>query len=437
MKRLLVLILTLFMVLTFTGCNGFMTSVEGIVEPPVFTDEQSAIYDALKKQVGNNIQLIYPRVGEYRSAFIMKNIDDEPTEEAIVFYQSSFQSNRPSEVRINILDRTEDGKWFSICDIVGRGTEIDQVVFANFGEEGDINLVVGYESPAAEEKTLVIYRYFDDMLETQREYDYEIFTLFDDVDAGKDQLFFIAAKDDGKAANLVSYFGDRYHIASTVFMHDKVDRYEAIFVGEAGGWGIPAAYVDGYVGDKLCTQIVTRRAEGLRNETYNSEVDMFSETFRRQKIFTTDWNGDGIGEVPCEVLMKGHRASDTNALYYTDWKIFVNGAFSVKETAYVNEKSGYRLVIPPEWKTHVSAQLATDQDEIEFHCITEDNTREDELLRLRIGMKSDIKQNSLRQGYFRVNLTGQIVYMAKINVDTDCEYRLTRDQLLNSFQILK
>lgn len=424
------------MVLSLTGCTGFMTSVEGIIEPPVFSDEQKAVYEALKKQVGNNIQLKYPRVGDYRSAFIMKNIDEEPTEEAIVFYQSSFQSNRPPEVRINILDQTEDGHWFSICDIVGRGTEIDQVVFANFSEEGYVNLVVGYNSVTAQQKTLVIYRYLDDMLETQREYSYDIFALLDDVDAGKDQLFFIAPKDNGKAANLVSYFGDRYHVASTVSMHKDVSRYEAVFVGVAGGWGLPAVYVDGYVGDTLCTQVVTRQKEGLRNETCNDDVDMLSETFRKQNIFTTDWNGDGIGEVPCEVLMKGYRAADPNALYYTDWKVFVDGVYSVKETTYVSEKSGYRMTVPPEWKTHVSAQLATDQDEIEFHCIAEDNTKEDELLRLRIGKKSDIEQNSLRQGYFRVDLAGQIVYMAKINVDTECEHRITRDQLLERFQIL-
>ncbi len=91
MKRFAALVL-LLMLLPLSGCNGNLLTVEGAMQPPRLTEQQNAIYEALKAQVGSNIQLKYPQTGEYRSAFVFKNIDSEPTNEAIVFYQNSLKA---------------------------------------------------------------------------------------------------------------------------------------------------------------------------------------------------------------------------------------------------------------------------------------------------------------------------------------------------------
>ena len=69
-----------------TGCSALNFSVEGLVDAPKVTKEQEEIHQALIESVGSNITLKYPRNGDYRSAYVIANIDDEPDSEAIVFY---------------------------------------------------------------------------------------------------------------------------------------------------------------------------------------------------------------------------------------------------------------------------------------------------------------------------------------------------------------
>ena len=82
LKRAAVCALSIFL----TGCSALNFSVEGLVNAPKLTAEQSQIHEALIKSVGSNITLKYPRNGDHRSAYVIADIDDEPNDEAIVFY---------------------------------------------------------------------------------------------------------------------------------------------------------------------------------------------------------------------------------------------------------------------------------------------------------------------------------------------------------------
>lgn len=58
-----------------TGCSALNFSVEGLINAPKLTSEQSEIHQALIESVGSNITLKYPKNGEYRSAYVIANID--------------------------------------------------------------------------------------------------------------------------------------------------------------------------------------------------------------------------------------------------------------------------------------------------------------------------------------------------------------------------
>ena len=68
-----------------SSCSA--ASVEELLSPPRLDEEQTAIYEALRTAAGGSVSLKYPKSGQYRSAFVVENIDDEPTNEAIVFYE--------------------------------------------------------------------------------------------------------------------------------------------------------------------------------------------------------------------------------------------------------------------------------------------------------------------------------------------------------------
>ena len=74
--------------LLLTGCS-LNTSIDALLTPPKLSTQQEQIYTALKNFTGPNISLKYPRAGDYLSAFIVDDIDNDSEEEAIVFYKKN------------------------------------------------------------------------------------------------------------------------------------------------------------------------------------------------------------------------------------------------------------------------------------------------------------------------------------------------------------
>ncbi len=95
-KRNIIIALSAFL-LSSCGLTG---SVESLLMPPIVSEDQEAVYDALMDDTGRNITLVYPRTGDYRSAFIFRDLDGDGTDEAVAFYRSEGES---SNVRVNIL----------------------------------------------------------------------------------------------------------------------------------------------------------------------------------------------------------------------------------------------------------------------------------------------------------------------------------------------
>ena len=78
----------LALMLVFSGCTYGGGNVDGLLRPPRLSDEQNDIWLALKKDSqGDSIKLVYPQRGENRSAILLTNLDDEPGDEAVVFFQ--------------------------------------------------------------------------------------------------------------------------------------------------------------------------------------------------------------------------------------------------------------------------------------------------------------------------------------------------------------
>ena len=77
-----------------------------------------------------------------------------------------------------------------------------------------------------------------------------------------------------------------------------------------------------------------------------------------------------------------------------------------------------------------------DQNEVKFYLNNPAGKKGEDLLQIRTVQRSDVEQTGLKQGFFRLSSVGQITYMAKINIDTSSEYRLSKDELLKCFSII-
>ena len=75
MKKNSIVLLAAAVSAMLSGCT-FGGSAENLLSPPILYEEQEEIYAALMKVTGEDMTLQYPRSGAYRSAFVIKDIDE-------------------------------------------------------------------------------------------------------------------------------------------------------------------------------------------------------------------------------------------------------------------------------------------------------------------------------------------------------------------------
>ena len=155
-QKLLRIAAALSLCLTLSSCNGFDPVLENLMSPPRLTAGQKEIEEALSAAaVTANPILKYPKSGDYRSAFVFYDLDQDGDEEAIAFYATD--SN--DYTRACLLDRDPSGQWYSPCEIAGADKDIDFIAFANISGRSSPDIVIGWSNPDEEKMTLGVYTY--------------------------------------------------------------------------------------------------------------------------------------------------------------------------------------------------------------------------------------------------------------------------------------
>ena len=88
-KRILLLaLLAALLCFLVSGCGKMSTEINDFIVPPSPSGKLSEISSALYAFTGKDITLRYPKSGEYRSAFIVRDIDGDANDEALAFYST-------------------------------------------------------------------------------------------------------------------------------------------------------------------------------------------------------------------------------------------------------------------------------------------------------------------------------------------------------------
>ncbi len=107
MKKLIcTLTLGAGLLLGLSGCDLYQPDVDSLLTPPVLSELQTEVDEALRDVVGQELRLCYPAGGSYRSPYIFTDLDGDEEQEAVVFYTVE---DEPL-VYLQILDRF-DGRW--------------------------------------------------------------------------------------------------------------------------------------------------------------------------------------------------------------------------------------------------------------------------------------------------------------------------------------
>lgn len=434
MKRIILIVLSCLML---TGCEAFTFSVDELLSAPSISDDQAALKQALYDNVGHSVTLAYPQSGEYRSAFVIADLDGDDNDEALVFYTSSSAtaSGTGENVRVAVFDKDESGDWHAMYEVAGGGSSVDTVIVTDYGDVTDI--VIGYGTSVHDESTVSIYRYENWILRST--YDGWYTTMISaDIDlCGTDEI--VLFKKSGtvvsvgviKSSDGLSYVTSERTLTSSV---SAISNYTSgLLYGETGALFIDVTDEDGY----LLTEVVYLEGDTL---TCLSSVDseLLWVTERTGGYLSMDYDNDGIVEIPTLGLFSGYSAG-SGAEYMVNWLSYSQdeNAFTTESSAYYSLSDSYIFKLPSRWTNFVSVIRDSDTGEITFveYDRTADSLSDMTKLLSIISVSSRNAQTYLDDGYTLVTESGSISYLYKKLADDDEPLLLTPDEISDNLYI--
>ncbi len=349
--------------LSLCGCTVFEASLEGLLSPPKLTKAQTEIYNALTLSIGEQSELIYPKTGEFRSPFVLYNMDNEISDEAVVFYrEKSPNAEVVSGLRMNLLDQ-RGGQWVSVADCPLSGSDVERVSFYDFGD--GINMLVCSSFLAQSENALSVLTYsrgsFDEMYKTT----YSFMDIYDINDDGYDELFLVNY-DPALECNIASLVGQSISEEESVFglLSSAALTKDAASIQRLTRQrlkdGYFLLYLDYFKGDNAYgSQVLTCLSDNLvsldpkdyLSRRYNSNIPM---------LYSTDIDGDGRVEIPITLPMLGYEnLTIPEQMLEVDWLV-VNYenvlSLSTKYKTYVSPGYEYIFYIPVRWQGYITVQ---------------------------------------------------------------------------------
>lgn len=397
------------------GCSaGFFSG--DLLTSPRLSDEQTEIYNALTASAGR-VDLRYPHTGEYRSAFVIHNIDDEPTDEAIVFYEQSktdaakepaTEGTAVGNLRISFLDKDEDGNWKATYELPAAGTEIESVAFSKLGSDKE-KLLISYSVLGSSDKIMSVIDYKDGIAKQLGSVGYSSYIFLNGLDDnGSEYLACFNHDGTKKSGNMTVYscngngdFGMAFPVNSFgegVTEFDKISTAQCLILGKKK----PCITIDYLTAEnQYNTAVLYYKGNSFATAdtiVMNSENINYSRRTNgyTPKVQSQDIDGDGIVDVPATSALPGYEnLTFPEQLNAVRW--YRQDCSKIELTAYTFVEPGrnYMLIFPGRWVGMVTATLNESENSVTFWK-HEGNLKENEyaLLTIKTVLKSDTSSQS-------------------------------------------
>lgn len=382
-----------------------------MLSPPKLSQQQEQIYQALVNSVGSKISLKYPKSGSYLSAFVVADIDDEPSEEAIVFYEKVGITADESSLRISVLDQRDD-RWQSVYDMPVAASEIEKVIISKLGHSPETAVVIGY-SMTQGEMPLNIYKYSDGILSTTFTCNYSSFDVADFDNDQLEELLIISGNSASSKAEavLLKPDGNESFIKTSVPLSESSSDYGKILYGSVNN-STNGIYIDSVTSANTIITEILYVQEGTLKNTFSETAPSYS---RPSGYSCIDIDGDGVVEIPMPCVFKGYEnLPETEQLASAEWLVYENNSLIRKYYGYLSINDGYTFMFPESWIDKVTAKTDSATQEIVFYEYGGDITAKmPEIMRICV-TDSKSAENLISEGYILINSKGDTCYLVKI-----------------------
>ena len=428
-----------------SGCQTISGSVTDLMSPPKLTAEQQSIENALNRIKGTGkYELKYPTEGEYRSAFILHNLDGDPGEEAIALY-CPITDNAGTHVMI--LKKTK-GRWQEINDFNGGGGDVDQIAFGDFYGSGHDDIAIAWTQLTGTDLQLSVYQ-----AGSKQYYTYgDTFSAMKIVDLngdGRQDVMLLKLDQAARKAyaTLISCKGGNFMQLGTTPMDSTVSGYAGIYATKVDGQN--AVLVDGYKGQHgMVTELVLWKDGTLRSPWLDAVQKTVSLTLRDLPVTCEDFYQDGEYEVPSADELPGYAGQTdfSKKRWCITWSNYSGGELKPQFSSVMNSSEGYYFVIPKKWetdgnKTDVTVDNSKSDSRWDFK-VWNGTKATDLLFSIRVYSESDWEK--LEQSEYDLNGTYELadvnglVYVAAINTKaaSDSQY-LSFSDIKANFRLMK
>ena len=387
--------------LLLSACSSFQFNLTDLMQSPKLTEDQAEIYEALTNAAGvSDVQLKYPKSGEYRSAFVMFDLDADGEKEALVFYNMTTWGGN---VRIMVLDHQQD-EWVSVYDAVGEGTDVTEVDFQILTDSGRHCVLIGWEQGSSENTNISVYDYTGSQLRVLFESEYSQMLIEDiDQDGTQEILLAMLKPSSGMGSvRLINDTEDGLQSVSRIVMDSTITKFLGIEIGLLAQDQI-AVFVDAYASStQVITEIMVYTVDGKLRPLSSHYEGLDRLLVREVPVRCEDINDDGILEIPVswgeyneEEQEEDNRKNILQYLYLSNPEELkglaetglqeeaVTFTFSPVWTGFVNLDYGFRFQFPEEWIGQVDVTKESDRSEWVFTLRT-DAAEPPALLRIRV-----------------------------------------------------
>lgn len=443
MKNFVALAAAVLMTLLLSGCNVVQANTEDLMIPPKLTPEQGEIAAALTRALGtDNFNLKYPVAGEYRSAYVLRNLDTEDGDEAVVFYQLRSEN----QMRMNILDRTENGRWESVYDIAGNGEDVYSVNFAPISEQGRENLIVSWREQGRSYQNIEVYGYENRTLDNLFSGTGNYIHFLDSNNDGYSEMLLLGwSRSQAPTAQIVRRAGPRVISRDEIQLNANVVDFAGVTVGSTAD-GRKAIFIDELVGSNtLATEVITVEKFRLTNlmEPPKQEAEedvpqesLFEETKRPAGLLSMDLDGDGIIEIPVNRPLLGYDSTDEGAISLTTYRSLSQSGLRDSYSTIRNPDLGYSFLLPRSWQDRVTVKRMPQGNQwqfVEWKQELENST--EVLLTIRVTSHQDYQDKFEGDHYFLLAQRGIFEYHASIPT-TGHPLLLTEEQVHANFRLI-
>lgn len=409
MKRLISMLLCVAICFAFSGCNYLLGESDNLLQAPKPDETLQHIQKALKAaDIPDGYTLKAAKSGNYRSAYVVKDINGNGENEAVVFYAE--HKGTQETLKLTLL-KSKGNDWQVSANAHLAGTNLERVDFGDFNGDGTDELVVAWNIYGAPETRLSVFRINDLKLKGIFEERYTDFCIYDMDTDGRDDLMLFTIDTIEKISQCSMYVEGSEGFAKQSEVDTDKNAVGFKSIRKSAVDGKPALFVDcTLLEGGLFTELITLGAKGLQAPLYAQSGQSSLITKRYQNILCGDANHDGVVEIPCgTVLPSGD--DQQNALDLIEWKQFSGGALTLKERSVVSAARQYKFIIDENWLGSFAA-ASSDNDGIDIYEYN-DKSRGKLVLSLKAVSTENFNPDEFEE-WFIISQNYKTVYIAKI-----------------------